>query len=212
MVSTVYQVTCGVSTTLSRVEQRIVGGYRLDGEHVEARGGQPRRCAARRRARPRRRSAPREVLTSTASGFIRASAARVEQARGLLGQRQVQRDDVAGGEQFGQRPPAGVAVVAGAGVQHVGAHRGHDRSPPVWRCCRSRPARPCSRRCRAPSRRGSGRTASPCPRGWPGPARAAGAARPASAARCPRRPRGRWRRACSPPRCPAASRRRRRWC
>ena len=35
----------------------------------------------------------------------------------------MQRDDVAGGEQVGQWPPAGVAVVAGAGVQHVGTHR-----------------------------------------------------------------------------------------
>ena len=40
MVSTVYQVTCGVSTTLSRREQRIVGRNRFDGEDVQARGGQ----------------------------------------------------------------------------------------------------------------------------------------------------------------------------
>ena len=186
-------------------EQRVVGRNRLDGEHVQAGGGQP---AGAQRVDERLLVDDRAAggVDQHRVGLHQGQRGAVEHAGGLLGQRQVQRDDVAGGQQFGQRPPAGMAVVAGAGVQHVGTHRGHDRLDPSWRCCRSRPVRRCSRRCHAPSRRGSGPTASPCPRGWRGPARSAGAARPASAARCPRRPTARSRRACSPPRCPAASR------
>ena len=214
MVSAVYQVTCGVSTTLSRPSSGLSGGDRLDGEHVEARGGQP----------PGAQRLDERVLVDDRAargvdqhrvGFHPGQRGAVQHACGLVGQRQVQRDDVAGGEQVGQRPPAGVAVVAGAGVQHAeGAVpiANHDCLHASWRCCRSRPARRCSRRCRAPSPRGWDRRASPCLHGSPGPVRAAGAARPASAAPCPRRPTARWRRACSPRRCPAASRRRRRWC
>jgi hypothetical protein len=40
MVSTVYQVTCGVSTTLSKAEQRVARRYRFDVEDIQAGGGQ----------------------------------------------------------------------------------------------------------------------------------------------------------------------------
>ena len=157
-------------------------------------------------------TAPREVLTSTASGFIRASAARSSMARGRVGQRQVQRDDVAGGQQVGQRPPAGVAVVAGAGVQHLGTHGRDDRLDALGDVAvADQPDRAAADVAHRLAEGGVGRPAR-CRRGSRGPARAAGAARPASAAPCPRRPTARSRRACSRPRCPAGSRRRRRWC
>jgi hypothetical protein len=49
-----------------------------------------------------------------------------QQAVGVVGQRQVQRHEVAGRQQIRQRAPSRQPVVAGAGVQHGGAHRGDD--------------------------------------------------------------------------------------
>ena len=160
MVSAVYQVTCGLSTTLSIA----AAGCRRPPARPRTRRD-PRRPASRharlRQAQLRRRSAPREVLTSTAPGFIRASASRSSRCRRLRGQRQVQRDDVAGRQQLRQYPPVGSSVVSRAGVQDIGAHGGGDRHSPAWRCCRSRPGRPCSRRYRAPSSPSRDPTASP---------------------------------------------------
>ena len=88
---------------------------------------------------------------------------------GVGRQRQVQRDDVAGGRATPAcgtaptAPPAGQPVVAGAGVQHGGAHRGDDVARRVWRCCRSRPARRCRRRYRGRSRRAAGSDGQPRP-------------------------------------------------
>ena len=162
MVSAVYQVTCGVRTTLSRLSSGLSAGTGSTAKTSRpAAASRPPRSASTSAASST--IGPREVLTSTASGFISASAAASIRPGVAVGQRQVQRDDVALGQQVGQRPPAGVTVVAGAGVQHVGAHRGARSSRPAWRRCRSRPARRCSCRCRAPSRRASDPTASPRP-------------------------------------------------
>ena len=202
MVSTVYQVTCGVSTTLSSVEQRVVGRYRFDGEDVQARRRPAGRRAARRPARPRRRSAPREVLTSTASGFIRASASRVEQCRG----RRRSAADAArrcrcrrAGPASGRQPgwPSSRVLVC----RTCGAHGVSRSSRPLGDVAVA--DQPDGAAADVAHRLAEARVRRPAPalRGWRGPARAAGAARPASAARCPRRPTGRSRRACSPPRC-----------
>ena len=109
------------------------------------------------------------------------------------------------------RPSSGYVRRHRFGVEDIQAGGGHPaaaerldqqrpsrrRCPPrVWRRCHSRPIRLCRRRCRGRSRRAAGRTASRGLRGWRGPASAAGAARPASAAPFLRPPTARWRRAC----------------
>ncbi len=211
MVSAVYQVTCGVTTTLGSVSKRVVGRHRLDGEHVQAGRCQP----------PRRQGFGQRGLVDdrTARGVdqhgVRLHQRQrlgVDQARGCVDERQVQRHDVADGEQVRQGPPArGVRRRACwcAARRRPSPSRS---SPRAWRRCRSRPGRPCSCRCRAPSHRASGPTASLVRPGWPHRVRATDAARRASAAPRPRRPTGRWRRACWPPRCRVAWRCRRRWC
>ena len=129
MVSTVYQVTCGVSTTLSRPSSGLSGSYRFDAEDIQAGGGQP---AVAQRVGQRVFVDDRAArgVDQYRSGFHPGQRGPSSSPSVSVGQRQVQRDDVAGGQQFRQRPPAGQAVVAGAGVQHRGAHRGDDVRDP----------------------------------------------------------------------------------
>ena len=120
--------------------------------------------AARRPVPPRRRSAPREVLTSTASGFIAASASRVDAGRRWpsVSGRCSETMSLAASSS-GRVPPAGVPVVAGAGVQHVGAHRRDDPLDPLGDVAVADQSRRCSRRCRGPSRRASASEGQPRP-------------------------------------------------
>ena len=213
MVSAVYQVTCGVSTTLSRASSGLSAGDRLDGEHVETRGGEP---PGAQRVDQR--------------GLVDDRSARGVDQHGVA-LHQCQRRARRAGPRSG-RSAAGAArrcrwrrAVRAAAATRGGRRRG------CW--CAARTAAPiasddrldafgdvavadqadgAARRCRAPSRRASDPTASPRLPGWPHPVRAAGAARRASAAPRPRRPTGRWRRACWRRRCRVAWRRRRRWC
>ena len=113
MVSAVYQVTCGVTTTFSRSSS----GLSAAPVRRRRRPGRPRPADRREGSSSAASStmAPREVLTSTASGFITSSAARSIsfESRGH-GRCRVTMSLV--GQQVRQRPPPG-AVVGGAGVQ-----------------------------------------------------------------------------------------------
>ena len=130
MVSTVYQVTCGVRTTLSSVRRGLSAGT----------GSTAKTSSPAAANRPSRRAAtsagsstigPREVLISTASRFIRVrlSASIIADVFSVSGRC---RDTTSlAVKQVRQRAPAGGAVVARTGVQHVGAHRGDDRLDPL---------------------------------------------------------------------------------
>ena len=106
-------------------QQRIVGRHGFDGEDVQTRRGES--------PVPERIDQCLLVDDRTARGVDEHRVALhqgqrfgVEQGRRLLRQRQMQRHDVALGEQLGQRTPARGAVVPGAGVHDRAAHGEHD--------------------------------------------------------------------------------------
>ncbi len=212
MVSAVYQVTCGVSTTLSQAQQRVVRRHRFDGEHVQSRGGQPARA---------QRIDQRVLVDDRSAGGVDQHGIVFHRGQRVVGRARLRwRRSAAGAARRCRSRPAGRAAVASRG----GRRRG------CWCAAPGRPSPPTMRSTRrgdvAVADQPDGAAADVADRlaergvrrpalrrrGWPGRVRAAGAARPASAARCPRRPTGRSRRACSPPRCRVGSRRRRRWC
>ncbi len=168
MVSAVYQVTWGSATTLSSASSGLSAG-------TGSTANTSRPAAASRPARSASTSAasstiaPREVLTSTASRFIRGQRGRVEQAG--------RRDRSAAGaaRRCRWRRAARAAAASRDGRRRgcwCAALEGERPSPGrssrrAWRRCRTRPARRCNCRCRARSRRGSDPTASLRPPGWP---------------------------------------------
>ena len=139
--SSVEAARCGVTTTLSSSSSGPE--YGSVGEDVERGAGDLARARAPRRAPSSSTSSPRAALTIRTPSRICAIASRVDRAARLVGQRQVQREEVRGREHLVRRLGALDAELAEAlGARRTGRRRRRASPSPSARRATCWPIRP----------------------------------------------------------------------